>query len=173
MPAKLKRYWTSKADIMFVRRSVKYHPSCVAEGGGSEYRVEHMMGTPITCAQDAHNAAVELLGDLMCEGVVVMFLDAPNKLMGACLLSLGGVDQCVLSVRNLYASAILSGARSIIFAHNHPGGNLEPSEADWNVVKRLVQTGELLEIPLLDSLIVCGDKSEVVSMRSMPRWPRN
>jgi DNA repair protein RadC len=57
----------------------------------------------------------------------------------------------------------------MILAHNHPAGIMTPSEADWNLTKRLHDVGKLLELPLLDHLIVCRDR--VLSLRELPRWP--
>jgi DNA repair protein RadC len=58
----------------------------------------------------------------------------------------------------------------MILAHNHPGGSINASEADWLITERLFTVGKLLEIPLLDHVIICSHK--VVSLRELPRWPR-
>lgn len=65
--------------------------------------------------------------------------------------------------------ALGCGAASVILAHNHPGGGLNPSEADWLLTERIFQIGKLLELPLLDHIIISSNK--VVSLRDLPRWP--
>lgn len=69
-------------------------------------------------------------------------------------LSRGGLDGTVADVRMMFSHALLCNAAGIIVFHNHPSGDLQPSQADLAMTKRIKQAGEILSIPLLDHLII-------------------
>ena len=66
----------------------------------------------------------------------------------------GGITGTVIDVRVVLKMAIEKNAVSLIFAHNHPSGNLEPSEADRKITKQIKDAGAIMDIPLLDHLII-------------------
>ena len=103
------------------------------------------------------------------EYVAAIFLDSANHVLSAEIVSEGTVSRCVVYPRNIIERAIRCAAASIILAHNHPSGEIEPSEDDWKITERLFTVGKLLEVPLLDHVIV--SKREVLSLRELPRWP--
>ena len=84
----------------------------------------------------------------------VMLLNRANKVLGIFDLSTGGVSGTVADPKLIFAAAIKSSATSIILAHNHPSGNLKPSESDINLTKKVKEGGKLLEIEVLDHIIV-------------------
>jgi DNA repair protein RadC len=104
------------------------------------------------------------------EYVAALFLDNANHIIRTEILAEGTVNQCAVYPRIIIEKALRHGAASIILAHNHPGGGINPSEADWLITERLITVGKLLEIPLLDHVIICHHT--VVSLRELPRWPR-
>ena len=104
------------------------------------------------------------------EYVAAVYLDNGNHILQTDLISEGTVNQCVIYPRTIVERALKCGAASIILAHNHPGGALRPSEADWVITERLYTVCKLLEIPLLDHIII--SKQKVVSLRELPRWPK-
>jgi DNA repair protein RadC len=104
------------------------------------------------------------------EYVAVLFLDNANHIIRTEIIAEGTVNQCAVYPRIVIEKALRNGATSIILAHNHPGGSVNASEADWLITERLFTVGKLLEIPLLDHVIICSHK--VVSLRELPRWPR-
>ncbi|KMQ51892.1 DNA repair protein RadC [Chitinispirillum alkaliphilum] len=104
------------------------------------------------------------------EYVAALFMDSSNHIIQTEILCEGTVNQCAVYPRTVMERAMKCGAASYILAHNHPGGGLNPSEADWLITERLFTVGKLLEIPLLDHLII--SKTQVVSMRELARWPR-
>jgi DNA repair protein RadC len=69
-------------------------------------------------------------------------------------VSIGSVTASILMPREVFKSAILANAVSVILCHNHPSGDLTPSREDISVTKKLIETGELLGIKVLDHLIV-------------------
>ena len=84
----------------------------------------------------------------------VMLLNRANKVIGIFDLSTGGVSGTVADPKLIFAAAIKSNATSIILAHNHPSGNLKPSESDINLTRKVKEGGKLLEIAVIDRIIV-------------------
>jgi len=78
-------------------------------------------------------------------------------LLGIYPLSKGGVSGTMVDVKLLLASAIKANTSSIIVAHNHPSGNLKPSENDLRLTRRIKEGAKLLDITLLDHVIVTKD----------------
>lgn len=103
------------------------------------------------------------------EYVAALFLGNRNRVIETEIIAQGTVNQCAVYPRVIMKQALRCHAASIILAHNHPGGSLSPSEADWILTERLFTIGRLLEIPLLDHLLISHEK--VVSLKELPRWP--
>ncbi|NQV77548.1 MAG: JAB domain-containing protein [Lutibacter sp.] len=87
----------------------------------------------------------------------VLLLNQANIVLGIYNLSKGGVSGTVVDVKLLLASAIKANASSIIIAHNHPSGNLKPSENDNRLTKKIKEACKLVDLSLLDHLIVTKD----------------
>ena len=85
---------------------------------------------------------------------MVLDLDGNNQVIQARELTVGLVNQSQISPWEIYRGAILANAVSILVAHNHPSGNLEPSESDLIATRRLVEVSKTIGIPVLDHLIV-------------------
>ena len=86
-----------------------------------------------------------------------IFLDRGNNILGYFMISSGGIAGTVIDVRVVFQAALLSNASSLAIFHNHPSGNLTPSKADKMITEKLVETGKILDIPLLDHLIITED----------------
>ena len=113
-------------------------------------------------------AAVELLAskimaDLDREYVMVVNLNNGLQPISYNVVSIGSINQAIVSVPNVFKSSILSNAASIMIIHNHPSGNLNASKQDIDLTKKLRKAGELMDIPLVDSIIVGG--GHYVSLR--------
>ncbi len=87
----------------------------------------------------------------------VMLLNNSNKVKGIFEVSTGGITGTLVDVRILFAVILKSLSTSIILAHNHPSGNLKPSEADKQLTSKIKNAGEFLDIKLLDHLIIIPD----------------
>jgi len=87
----------------------------------------------------------------------VLLLNRANIILGIYPLSKGGVSGTFVDVKLLLASAIKANASSIIIAHNHPSGNLKPSENDIRLTRKIKEASKLCDINLLDHLIVTKD----------------
>lgn len=98
------------------------------------------------------------------EYVFVCTLDNKCHPISIEMASMGTLDQALVSPREIFKSAILSCASSIILFHNHLSGNPEPSTDDMCVTRRMEESGAILGIPLLDHIIV-GEGEQFVSLR--------
>lgn len=87
----------------------------------------------------------------------VLLLNRANKVLGIYQVSSGGMSGTVADPKLIFAAALKASASGIILSHNHPSGNLKPSQADMQLTRKLVEGGKLLEISVLDHLIVCSD----------------
>lgn len=83
-----------------------------------------------------------------------LYLDKANKMLGTAKITEGSVSSCIVDVPYIFRLAILMNASSIILCHNHPSGNLQESDADKIITKKIIQAGELLDIKILDHLII-------------------
>lgn len=88
------------------------------------------------------------------EHFVVFFLDTRNQEIKRDIVSIGTLNYNLVHPREVFEPAVKNLAASVIVAHNHPSGCLEPSDEDLSLTKRLAQAGKLLGIELLDHVIV-------------------
>jgi DNA repair protein RadC len=88
----------------------------------------------------------------------VLCLDTRNRLINWKQVSIGSLDTSIVHPREVFKEAVSSSAASVIFVHNHPSGDPEPSKEDIELTKRLAKAGEIVGIDVLDHIIVC-DKS--------------
>ncbi|MDZ7650383.1 MAG: JAB domain-containing protein [Cytophagales bacterium] len=86
-----------------------------------------------------------------------MLTNRANKVLGIFELSTGGVSGTVADPKLIFAAALKGAASGMILAHNHPSGNLQPSQADLDLTKKIREAGKLLEIQLLDHVIVTSE----------------
>lgn len=110
----------------------------------------------ITSPDEVYQFAREFLGDADREVVLVLCLDTKNKVVCVQQVSVGTLNQALLSPREVFKSAILANANSIIAVHNHPSGDPTPSREDERVTEKLRKAGELLGIMLYDHVVI-GD----------------
>ena len=108
----------------------------------------------IKCSKDVADIFQPLLGDLPHEEFWILFLNRSNKVMNRMKLSQGGVSGTVTDVRMVMKRAVECLASGIIVCHNHPSGNLNPSESDSKITQKIKDAGNLLDIQLLDHLII-------------------
>jgi DNA repair protein RadC len=84
----------------------------------------------------------------------LMLLNRSNRVLGISSLSKGGTTGTVVDVKLLLQYTIKSNANATIMCHNHPSGNLQPSEADMAITKKVKDSTKLMDIQLLDHLII-------------------
>jgi DNA repair protein RadC len=88
------------------------------------------------------------------ETFMVIMLNNANYINGFYTLSTGGINSTCVDIRILFAIVLKSLSTSIILAHNHPSGNLNPSEADKKLTQKVVKAGKLFDIKTLDHIIL-------------------
>lgn len=106
---------------------------------------------------DSPERAVEQLADIRDkkqEYFVCLTLDGANRLIAKRIITIGTLTASLVHPREVFAEAITDRAASIIVAHNHPSGSLEPSQADREVTERLKSAGELLGVQVVDHIVV-------------------
>ncbi|MEP2772837.1 MAG: DNA repair protein RadC [Fulvivirga sp.] len=115
--------------------------------------VEHLKKPKITSSTDVYEHMKAHLLDLSHEEFWVILLNRANKIIKCQQVSSGGVSGTVADPKMIFKIALDELSSSIILVHNHPSGNLKPSQADIMLTKKLKEAGKVLEIPVLDHLI--------------------
>jgi len=103
---------------------------------------------------DAYELVKDELGNSDREMFLSIMLTVKNDLIGVETVCIGSIIKITIAPRDVFKSAILANAVAIIVCHNHPSGDLIPSDADMKLTRQLVDAGELLGIKVLDHLIV-------------------
>ncbi len=103
---------------------------------------------------------METCRHLEVEKVFLLCLNSKLKLLKECVLSVGTINLSLISPREVFLAALEAKAVHILLLHNHPGGDPTPSRADIEISKRIKETGELMDIKLLDHIII-GDHSYI------------
>lgn len=110
---------------------------------------------------DSPEAVVNFLqkkiGESKKENFYILAIDARNNLINIQEISVGSLTASIVHPREVFREAIRSSAASIILAHNHPSGDSEPSIADLEITKRLVEAGKILGIKVLNHVIITKD----------------
>lgn len=112
----------------------------------------------VTSINDLYKIFSQYLSDLQTEEFWAIFLDQKNHVIYKTQISKGGISGTLVDVRVIFRIAIEHFAISVVVAHNHPTGNLTPSQADISITRRIKEAGDLLDIKLLDHLII-GENS--------------
>jgi len=129
----------------------------------AEIELTYRHGSDLTLLPVVKNAdtAFELFRKVWNEGKMelieeakLMLLNNRGAVLGICNLSGGGSSGTIVDPKIVFAAAIKGNASSIILAHNHPSGGLQPSREDIFLTKKLQQAAEFLGIRLLDHLII-------------------
>jgi DNA repair protein RadC len=110
----------------------------------------------ITCSSDCFEILKPHLQDLPHEEFWILLINRANRMIKKCQISQGGVAGTVADPKIIFKIAVAELASGIILAHNHPSGNVVASQADCELTRKLVESGKLLEIQVLDHLIIAG-----------------
>ena len=111
----------------------------------------------IACSRDAFEIFRSVIGDQPYEAFWIILLNKANKVIRKCSISEGGVSGTVVDPKKIYKIALDQHASSIILGHNHPSGNIQPSEADQKITKKIRDAGFMLDVAVLDHLIIGDD----------------
>ena len=119
----------------------------------------------ITTPDKAAEVMAQALSQMDREYCCVVNLDGANHPINFNVVSIGDVNQAHVPIQNVFKSAILSNASSIMMFHNHPSGSVQASREDIDVTKRLIEAGKIMNIPVLDHIIVGGGNGERFSFK--------
>jgi len=109
-------------------------------------------GKQLTEPKKVYNLIKTKLKDYHKEHFYVICLNSRNQSVAE--VSIGSLNASIVHPREVFSEAIKNKSASIILAHNHPSGSLEPSEEDLEITKRLIEAGKILGIEVIDHIIV-------------------
>jgi len=112
----------------------------------------------ITSSRDAFEILRSTIGDQPYESFWIIMLNKANKVIWKCSISEGGVSGTVVDPKKIFKTVLDYHASSIILGHNHPSGNIQPSEADQKITRKIRDAGLMLDIAVLDHLIIGDDR---------------
>jgi len=115
-------------------------------------RIFSTRGTRIAMPKDAYPLLIHF-ADIRQEHFIVISLNGGHEVNAIREITKGLINKTVVHPREVFADPITDRACAVVVAHNHPSGNLEPSDEDVDITKRLRQSGDILGIPVLDHLI--------------------
>jgi DNA repair protein RadC len=111
----------------------------------------------VTTSKDAFDAVIQSWDSNtieLCEEFKILLLNRANKILGLFSLSKGGVSGTVVDPKLIFAAALKANASGIILVHNHPSGNLQPSQSDIELTKKCKEVGRFLDLQILDHMII-------------------
>lgn len=124
---------------------------------GSEHSVEMMS------VKDVWNLCADFRSSKK-EHIVAFYLDTQRRLIERRIISVGTLDTSLLHPREVFEPALQLSAAGVVLAHNHPSGNLEPSDEDITITKRVAEAGDLLGIALIDHIIISDKDFRVMDL---------
>ncbi len=122
---------------------------------GRRRRLEEALELPkITGSKAIFEIMQPLIGEITTEEFWIVYLNNSNKVLYKSKLSSGGLTGTVVDVRLVFKKAVELNSTAIILCHNHPSGNLKPSDADIQLTKKMKLGGETLDVKVLDHIII-------------------
>ena len=150
--AKMSLNYMTKIEGVTTAKAIRI--SAIFEIGRRRRSTPATIRPKVRCSQDAWKILEPLLSDLQHEEFWVLLLNRSNQIIDQKRISSGGISGTVTDVRLILNAAVERLASGIILAHNHPSGNLSPSEADLKITKKIKEAAQMLDLSLLDHLIV-------------------
>ena len=120
---------------------------------------------PIKTPDDVLKVIAKELATYDREVFLILNMKTNGQVININVCSIGTLNASLVSPREVFKSAVLSNAGVFICVHNHPSGNLEPSQDDRNITKRLQECGRLMDIRMMDHIIVAGETGEMFSFK--------
>jgi DNA repair protein RadC len=113
----------------------------------------------VITSKDAEKCFREVWSNKMeyVEEIYALLLNRANRALGFSRISIGGTTGTVVDTKVIFQTALKANSHSLILCHNHPSGNLKPSDADIKITKAIKEAGRIMEIPLLDHLIITDE----------------
>lgn len=122
-----------------------------------EYESKWYSNKKITAPKEIAELYIPLLRDELQEKFFVICLSSSNKIIKHELLFVGTLNASLVHPREIFKTALANNSANIILMHNHPSGNLEPSNEDISITRKIADAGKLLEIQIFDHIIIAGN----------------
>lgn len=133
---------------------------CIGELCRRMAEMPHQDGIRLTDPLSIASRYMEQMRHMQQEHVLLLLLDSKCKLLHELTLSIGSVNQSILTPREVFIAAFQYQAVNLILLHNHPSGDPQPSKADLYSTQRVREVGEMVGIPLMDHIII-GDNQYI------------
>ena len=111
----------------------------------------------ISGSQDVYSLLQPLIADLSHEEFWVLIMNRSNRVIDNIRISQGGISGTVIDVRLILKKALDRLGSSLILCHNHPSGNLKPSDADIKITSKIAEASRTMDIQLLDHIIIADN----------------
>lgn len=124
------------------------------------YKRKHLIGAKkVTNSQIVYELIKSFIGQDMeyRESFYLVLLDRANSILGVSKVSEGGISGTVADGKIIFQTALITNSSAIILCHNHPSGQLKPSDNDINLTRKMVEFGKMIDLPILDHLIVTAN----------------
>ena len=108
----------------------------------------------ISNSKDAYQFLAQYMAELVHEEFWVLYLNRANKVISKELLSSGGISGTIVDIRILLKRCVELLSSSVVLLHNHPSGNLHPSEEDKKLTKKIREACLQLDIQVIDHIII-------------------
>lgn len=108
----------------------------------------------ITSSQDVFEYFTSIFGDSNYEEFYILLLNRANKIIKEVQISEGGISGTVADPKKIFKIALENNSSAIILCHNHPSGNIQPSDADIKLTNKLKNAGAMLDLPVIDHIIL-------------------
>lgn len=125
-------------------------------GFRSNQRVQEKAVT-INTSRMVYELMKPLIGDIPYESFYIILLNSSNRLIKTVCVSEGGISGTVVDPKKIFKIALDNFTAGLILSHNHPSGNLNPSESDKKLTQKILEAGQLLDIHIIDHIIISGD----------------
>jgi len=112
---------------------------------------------PAKCGQNYRLLYLDIIKHI--EEFKLLLMNRSNSVLGIMPVSMGGLSGTVTDVLLIYQGAIKVNSSGIIVCHNHPSGNINPSESDVKITQKIKEVGNLMDVQLLDHLIIISDSN--------------
>ncbi len=111
----------------------------------------------VRSSKDAYNYIKADLSDLKHEEFYIILLNRANEIIGKSQISKGGLSGTIADGKVIFSKALELNSSAIVLAHNHPSGQLKPSEEDKRLTKSYIAFGKYIDLHILDHLIIADD----------------
>jgi DNA repair protein RadC len=113
--------------------------------------------TKIISPKDVADIFIPILRDEIKENFIVVCLNSSNRIIKYEVISVGILNSSLIHAREVFKTAFEHNSANIILIHNHPSGNVEPSNEDKSITNKLVEAGKIIDVNVFDHIIIAGN----------------